>query len=478
MPEKGKIKDGDRAVEVGEELSSEALAGLVLEPGVDGAFGNFAFKVTDPGGASVTSAMRINVPGLAATAMETTPTPAAESTPAPASSSAPEIQTALATPPSEPVQPPPSAAAKPEPSPPPAAEPAETERNLAVLPHAEPAPQDAEVAAIVGDYETIRTSNIRRGPSAETDRVTTVRQGTTLRVVGLSEGRNWYQVETPEGQRGYIYGQLIRPLEPAPVPQAEPAPKIEEVAAPVTRIRPGEPGGIKDCAQCPELVQIPAGVFSMGSQGGHWSERPVHRVTIAQPFALGKYEVTVGQWQACVDAGACASMPSMQNVTENSPVHDVHWNEVQNFLKWLSQMSGQTYRLPTEAEWEYAARGGTKTRYWWGDAIGARNANCEDCGGSWDRKTPAQVGSYEANPFGLHDMNGGVMEWVADCWYPDYQDAPTDGSARESGDCSQRVLRGGSWRNDQTYATVSSRLSYDRSVRYYTNGFRVARDLE
>jgi formylglycine-generating enzyme required for sulfatase activity len=110
--------------------------------------------------------------------------------------------------------------------------------------------------------------------------------------------------------------------------------------------------------------------------------------------------------------------------------------------------------------------------------MGARNANCEDCGGSWDRKTPAQIGSYQANPFGLHDMNGGVMEWVADCWYPDYDGAPADGTARQSGDCSQRVLRGGSWRNDQTYATVSSRLSYDASVRYYTNGFRVARDLE
>jgi formylglycine-generating enzyme required for sulfatase activity len=168
----------------------------------------------------------------------------------------------------------------------------------------------------------------------------------------------------------------------------------------------------------------------------------------------------------------------MQNVTESSPVHDVHWNEVQNYLKWLSRTTGKTYRLPTEAEWEYAARGGTKTRYWWGDAIGARTANCEDCGGSWDRKTPAQVGSFAANPFGLHDMNGGVMEWLADCWYPDYDGAPSDGGARLSGDCSQRVLRGGSWRNDQTYATVSSRLSYDASVRYYTNGFRVARDLE
>ena len=370
--------------------------------------------------------------------------------------------------------PPPTAA----PPPPAAAEPAETGRTIAVLPPGAEGVPDAEEAAILGDYETIRTSNVRRGPSAETDRVTTVRQGTVLRVVGLSEGRNWYQVETPSGERGYIYGQLIRPTADSAPAAPEPAPQIEQIAAPVVRVAPGEPGALQDCADCPELVEIPAGSFSMGSQSGHWSERPVHRVTLGKPFALGKYEVTVGQWQACMDAGACGPMPAMQNVSDTSPIHNVSWNEIQAYLEWLSQTTGKTYRLPTEAEWEYAARGGTKTRYWWGEAIGARNANCEDCGGAWDRKTPAQVGSFAANPFGLHDMNGGVMEWIADCWYPDYEGEPADGSARQSGDCSQRVLRGGSWRNDQTYATVSSRLSYDASVRYYTNGFRVARDME
>jgi formylglycine-generating enzyme required for sulfatase activity len=281
--------------------------------------------------------------------------------------------------------------------------------------------------------------------------------------------------------RGYIFGQLIRPKPdspPAAPPQEEPAPQVEQVAAPVARMTPGAPGALKDCELCPELVEVPAGSFAMGAEGGHWSERPVRRVTIAEPFALGKYEVTVGEWQACVDAGACASMPGMQNVTASSPVHNVNWNEVQDYLEWLSGETGKTYRLPTEAEWEYAARGGTKTRYWWGEAVGARNANCEDCGGSWDRKTPAAIGSFAANPFGLHDMNGGVMEWVADCWNQDYDGAPADGSARLSGECTQRVLRGGSWRNDQSYATVSSRLSYDAAVRYYTNGFRVARDLE
>jgi formylglycine-generating enzyme required for sulfatase activity len=473
VPERGAIKDGDRAVAVGDELSPTALAGLVLEPGVEGAFGRFAFKVTDPQGASATSAMRINVPGLGGEITTSSGAPA-QAAPAPEAETAPpvespRVETAMVTPPEQEQPPTPAATSTP---------PEETERNLAVLPRAEPAPPSAEMAAIAGDYEAVRTSNIRRGPSAQTERVTTVPAGSTLRVVGLAEGRDWYQVETEDGQRGFIYGQLIRPKpESAPVEeprQAEPAPKIEPVAAPVARMATG---GIKDCENCPELVQIPAGTFVMGSKEGHWSERPVHRVTIAEPFALGRYEVTVGQWQACIDAGACQSMPAMQNVTASSPVHNVSWNEAQNYLKWLSQSTGKSYRLPTEAEWEYAARAGTKTRYWWGEAIGVSNADCEDCGGDWDRKTPAQVGGFAPNPFGLHDMNGGVMEWVADCWSQDYEGAPSDGSAWLAGDCEQRVLRGGSWRNDQTYATVSSRLSYDASVRYYTNGFRVARDL-
>ena len=378
----------------------------------------------------------------------------------------------------------------PPPRPPPAPTPAPsqqaaieaptTERNIPPPQGAQPAPPSPEIAAITGDYEAVRASNIRRGPSAESERVATVDAGVTLRVVGLTEGRDWYQVETPDGRRGFIYGQLIRPKpepEPAaqPTPKPEPAPKVQEAAVPAARIAAGV---IKDCEFCPEMVRIPAGSFVMGSASGHWSEKPALRVTIAQPFALGRYELTVGQWQACVDAGACPAMPHMQDVTPNSPVHNVSWNEVQAYLKWLNQQTGQTYRLPSEAEWEYAARAGTKTRYWWGEAVGTDNADCDGCGGKWNRKTPTPVGAYAPNPFGLYDMSGGVMEWVGDCWYPDHQGAPTDGSARTDGDCSQRVLRGGSWRHDETYATVTSRLSYDASVRYYTNGVRIARDLK
>jgi formylglycine-generating enzyme required for sulfatase activity len=133
--------------------------------------------------------------------------------------------------------------------------------------------------------------------------------------------------------------------------------------------------------------------------------------------------------------------------------------------------------LMTEAEWEYAARANTTTRYWWGDNVGTMLANCSDCGGSQDGKTPVAVGSFKPNPFGLNDIHGGVAQWVADCWFPNYQGAPANASARDQRNCQKRVLRGGSFRNDREGITAAARGNYDASVRYIAHGFRVARDL-
>jgi formylglycine-generating enzyme required for sulfatase activity len=412
--------------------------------------------------------LQINIPGLGAPGPASIEAPASPPATPPVASPAVEpppasITTALVTPREE------EPAASPEPPPQPTAPTGqEAERNLAMLPRVEPTTPEEQ--AIVGEYEALRTSNIRRGPSVDTERVATVLQGATLRVIGTSDGRNWYRVRTQEGIEGFIYGELIRPKPGAP----EPEPTIQQAAVPLGRVSAEV---IKDCPACPVMVSIPSGSFGMGSDEGHWSERPVHRVTISEPFALGRHEVTVGQWEACVEAGACSSRPDMNDVTADTPVHNVSWDDAQDFVGWLREITGRPYRLPTEAEWEYAARAGTSTRFWWGDSIGQGKANCQDCGGAWDRARPVSVGSYSANPFGLHDMNGGVMEWVADCWVQDYGGAPADGSARTVPNCHQRALRGGSWRNDQSYATASSRLGYDAGVRYYTNGFRVARDL-
>jgi formylglycine-generating enzyme required for sulfatase activity len=233
----------------------------------------------------------------------------------------------------------------------------------------------------------------------------------------------------------------------------------------------------RDCDGCPEMIALAPGSFTMGSKGGDASEHPAHKVTIAYPFAISRFEVTVAEWKACHAAGGCDYLPTRKGMTATSPIYNLSWLDTQKYVKWLSKKTGQAYRLPSEAEWEYAARAGTKTEYWWGDDIGKGNANCRDCGGEWTSKRPAAVDSFAANAFGLQGMNGSVWEWVGDCWFDSYDGAPGDGSARSRKNCQSRVLRGGSWRNDPSYARSASRFNYDNDVRYVLNGFRVVRPM-
>jgi formylglycine-generating enzyme required for sulfatase activity len=235
---------------------------------------------------------------------------------------------------------------------------------------------------------------------------------------------------------------------------------------------------MKDCDVCPVLVALSPRPFTMGSNNSDPSERPAHKVALHTPFAIGKYEVTVGQWRECVKASVCPAMPSLGNVPDNLPMRDVSWDEAQLYLKWLGTVSGKPYRLPTEAEWEYAARGGTATRYWWGDQMKGGHSSCEGCGEPWNTERPPPVGSFAANPFGLNDMNGSVWEWVQDCWHSTYKGAPEDGSAWVGGTCQARVIRGGSWRENGSYMLSTTRFKYDASVRQSQNGFRVARSLD
>jgi formylglycine-generating enzyme required for sulfatase activity len=269
---------------------------------------------------------------------------------------------------------------------------------------------------------------------------------------------------------------------PAPAPGAKAqAPAATQMAA----VPPNSPanaiaraGEIKDCAACPVLIAVNSGAFTMGNNADDPSERPAHHVTIGHAFGLAKYSVTVAQWNACADAGACPRLSSDSNSAPNAPVRDVSWDDAQQYLRWLNKISGKPYRLPTEAEWEYAARGGTSTRYWWGDQMRKGNANCKDCGEPWRADAPANIGSFAANPFGLYDMNGGVWEWVSDCWHTSYKNAPLDGRSWDEPNCQARVIRGGSWRDGASYMLSSTRFKYDGSVRYSANGFRVARDLK
>jgi formylglycine-generating enzyme required for sulfatase activity/class 3 adenylate cyclase len=219
----------------------------------------------------------------------------------------------------------------------------------------------------------------------------------------------------------------------------------------------------------PEMIPIPGNSFAMGSNDDS-SERPIHRVTI-KPFAIGKFPVTVREWNQCVAAKACSYVATGK---EEAPVTNISWDDTQEFIRWLSQVSQRMFRLPSEAEWEYAARGGTQTKYWWGDQPQPDMANCKGCGGVYDPSQPLKVGSFRANPLGLYDMGGSVDQWVQDCWHKDYQGVPSDGSAWLDKTCASRVIRSGSWRNDQSYVRPASRQGYDAGVRYPTHGFRVA----
>src|SRR5262245_30929832 len=290
--------------------------------------------------------------------------------------------------------------------------------------------------------------------------------------------KNSAQAEKEAEAERLAEGNAAKPGIARPVPPPETRSSGKEQMAYMAPLRTMDRKGraFQDCADCPVVVPIPAGSFTMGQAKGDPSAAPQHTVTV-RAFAIGQYPVTVSEWKTCVVGGGCSFTPRMANANDRTPVHNLSWDDAQQYILWVSRSTGEKYRLPTEAEWEYAARAHTSTRYWWGDAVGTMLANCSDCGGNQDGRTPLPVGSFKPNAFGLHDIHGGVAQWVADCWFPNYQGAPADASARDQKNCQKRVLRGGSFRTDRETITASARGSYDSSVRYIAHGFRVARDL-
>jgi len=239
---------------------------------------------------------------------------------------------------------------------------------------------------------------------------------------------------------------------------------------------------LADGSEGPELVVIPAGEFWMGSDKtrdpeAYDDELPRHRVSIAKAFALGRYPVTFAEYERFAEAAGRKPPEDQGWGREDRPVINVSWEDALAYCAWLSEQTGRPYRLPTEAEWEYAARAGTETRYWWGDEAGKNNANCNGCGSEWDNRQTAPVGSFRPSPWGLHDMLGNVWEWLQDCWHDRYEGAPEDGSAWEAGDCSRRVVRGGSWFNDPRYLRSADRSWYFTDYRNNNIGFRLAQDL-
>jgi formylglycine-generating enzyme required for sulfatase activity len=263
-----------------------------------------------------------------------------------------------------------------------------------------------------------------------------------------------------------------------PKPLADTSPSTSQPAS--ASLPPADNADAKrfqDCPICPWMVRIPSGAFMMGQGSREPEATPVHRVEI-RAFALGQTPVTVAEWKACMAAKACKFLPRMRVSEDRTPVHNVSWEDVSQYIGWLTLSSGYSYRLPSEAEWEYAARGGTTTRYWWGESVGMSLANCTDCGGTQDMYGPLPVDAMAPNPFGLYGMLGGVAQWTADCWFPNYRGAPADATPREGKACDKRVLRGGSFRVGHDEITVTYRSNYDAPVRYLVNGFRVARNLK
>jgi formylglycine-generating enzyme required for sulfatase activity len=248
---------------------------------------------------------------------------------------------------------------------------------------------------------------------------------------------------------------------------------------PPPTFRPGDT--FKDCDECPEMAVVPAGSFIMGSpesEEGRFSEEgPQRRVTIARPFAVGKFSVTFAAWNACVADGGCnGHRPSDQGWGRGTrPAITVSWHDAQAYAAWLSRKTGERYRLLSEAEWEYAARAGTTTRFSCGDGEGCLDAVAWYFRNSGSRTQP--VGQKAANNFGLHDMHGNVWEWTEDCWNDSYRGAPTDASAWTGGDCSSRVLRGGSWSADPGFLRSASRGGISSSYWSGKVGFRVARTI-
>jgi len=236
----------------------------------------------------------------------------------------------------------------------------------------------------------------------------------------------------------------------------------------------------RDCPECPQMVVVPAGSFVMGSppeEEGRYADEAQHPVTIPKKFAVGRYEVRFDEWALCVQDGACRALSDAGFGRGARPVINVASDDARAYAKWLSKTSGQSYRLLSEAEWEYAARAGSTTAYPWGKEPGTNRGNFYGSGSRWSGKQTAPVGSFAPNAFGLYDLIGNVWEWTRDCWNDSYAGAPNDGLPWLEGDCGRRVVRGGSWVDGPGGARAAYRIGGEPGDRVSNLGFRLARTL-
>ena len=309
-----------------------------------------------------------------------------------------------------------------------------------------------------------------------------------------------WQAARGEEPTGYLNAEAAKSLlalgtKPARQPEVTAEPDVSEQdrqaeAEAERQRRERQPGArLRDCETCPQLVVVPLGSFMMGSPDSEWgrfnNESPQRRVTITEPFAVSVYEVTFGEWDACVNEGGCNGyQPHGEGWGRGGrPVINVSWDDARAYVKWLSQRTGKRYRLLSESEWEYVARAGTMEPFHTGATISADQANYDSSytyvsgqKGRYRGRT-VQVGTFSPNAFGLHEVHGNVWEWTQDCWNEDYTGAPADNRAWETGECEQRVLRGGSWGDVPWLLRSADRGKNEPGIRDPKIGFRIARTL-
>lgn len=236
---------------------------------------------------------------------------------------------------------------------------------------------------------------------------------------------------------------------------------------------------LKDGSNGPMMVRLSAGTFDMGSPGSsrHADERPRHSVKMSE-YAISKYEITFAQYDKFAAATNRKSPDNLYMDRETHPVIFVTWDDAYYYVKWLSEQTGQKYRLPSESQWEYAAGSGKRSPFWWGFKEEPKRAHCFGCGSGLDPRKPTKIGSFAPNGFGVYDTAGNVAEWVHDCWHDNYKDAPADDEVWEGGDCAYRVARGGSYSSPPQSIRHAKRDKFKSDSAYDHIGIRVVRELK
>lgn len=308
--------------------------------------------------------------------------------------------------------------------------------------------------------------------------------------------------------REAIENQVSELTKPEPVPEPEPTSEVTPEPEPTSEVTPEsemepepevvipEPGpepvdepafvdkpdpfrdGLKSGGNGPTMIRVPTGSFRMGGPSGVVAadEVPRHEVNI-KSFMVSVYEITYAEYDKFARANKRKLPKSTGLDRKLHPVADVSWDETLAYTKWLSKQTGKNYRLLSEAEWEYVARAGSRTSYWWGTTAGSSNAHCFDCKSDFNTSKPAKVGTYKPNAFGLYDTAGNLYEWVHDCYHRNYKGAPDDGSVWEGGDCENRIVRGGAFRSPASSMRSENREKFKSGRGQYNVGIRIARDL-